>query len=231
MDLSGKWKFYSLECVPKDLDYNLFDNSIFYPTFQLKSTYIFNIYKRKEIMEENVMMNILLDGKMVQQEVFSLGLFNHKYDDSGNVIMTVVQNCNKKFNQFSLMHLGPRPNESSCEHYILNEKKLLQVVIVAANAQGENFTINLLFSRNDSFHYVPFENYSKTLGWDALKYWPPRVLDICKIKVDSSVNLQITKPDLDPSLWSAVDLTHLVTDNIADEHSDSKLEFKIEVFF
>lgn len=55
---------------------------------------------------------------------------------------------------------------------------------MATDVRGEVQVVRRLFTRFPFVHpsVVRLRKFSKTLGWDSLKFWPGMVLELCQIK-------------------------------------------------
>lgn len=207
MEIIGKWKLTD-EVSVQGSDDSLFQSelaihSIFKPAFGSNAEV--EIILSCEINEESeaLSVQVLVSHSLVATEAYNLGCFNHQVEDN-KVTVTTLQNVKEPFRRFSLLRLGPDPQESCCEYFILEKQDFLRIAVAAATVDGIVHTISRVFKRVVGYPVAnhKLEQVNKTYGWDVLKYWPVNAIELCELKVTRVLGVQTVPEPQQTTLWS-----------------------------
>lgn len=103
---------------------------------------------------------------------------------------------------------------------------------MATDTRGEVFCVKRIFTRSARCpESVPqkIRKYYKTLGWDALKFWPGMILELCQVRCIRSCRAKLLSLESE-TIWSVDQSVEAIKRIRFDKTEDPiRIEYWLEV--
>jgi hypothetical protein len=199
MDIAGRWVYNREnwnERSHKESSTGNFAGSLFckyleLPTFELICTKIIS-----DGNEESILLMPRAPRLALHEEKHSLSHLTTTDQSS----VSFVFNCEKAFNHFSLVKLGPKSNQTCAEHFHLDRKGRLHMILITYDDNKLLHKITRSFERiedpptniqNEKKEKINFLTAEKTFGhWNMIAFLPSQVFELFEIKLISVVRFK-----------------------------------------
>jgi hypothetical protein len=237
MDISGRWQYHkerwSEANKTSSSDHKLFENSIMFKYLEYSQFELIISKIRVDETEESLLILLKAPKSPFVEERSSLTRLNSPSTEPGHLVSLLIS-CDAGLIGFTRLRLGPKADQTCSEHFKIDGQNHLHVIVTAVDEKGRKVTITRSFERiedNNSLRPVTFGTTEKTRGWDEIKYFPPQMLELVQLKLQSVFRYKddINSPEILFSPSQTAEQKQLVA--FGDEYQHFSHIFQFEVGF
>lgn len=161
------------------------------------SAEFYKIEKKRIIDIEEINLCYVVKNVSVNKSV-QIGTLNFEQVNGQEVILSVVQNIDDNFREFSLTRLGPACGQNSRETYRLepnNERIKLQIDFTASDGTRLNLIKYLTrFEPTPMSNEVVLKSSVKSQGWRLFEFWPSTMLTGTNVVIVKALKVKTPAP-------------------------------------